>query len=349
MAVNGRSVKMQLSNRYQTLDLFLHTAPIEFMTRQPADAPDATDTFLEKITALPANVRGALWVTAAGVLFMGVAVLVRLVGDRIPITEMLFVRQSVMLVLASPILIRQFPQSVTTRRFKFHFARSLLAFVTMWIGFTVLLHLPIADATALGFAKSFFLTIFAIIFLKETVGLRRWAATIVGFVGVLIMLRPTAGVISPYALMAVGGAATAALVMTIVRYLARQELPITLLYYQTVLVGLMALPFAIAEWVTPNREEWLLLLAIGGLSAVAQIMNIRAFRIGEAAFLAALDYSRLLWATLFGFLLFAERPSTATLLGAAVIIGAAIYTIRREARLGKVIPQEKASRAQIAP
>ncbi len=324
-------------------------AAIGAMIQPPADAPESTKSLLEKTSALPGNVRGAIWVTAAGLLFMGVAVLIRFVGERIPVSEILFARQSIMLLFAAPVLIRYFPQSVITHRFRFHFARAALAFATMWIGFTALLHLPIADATALGFAKSFFLTIFAIIFLKETVGIRRWAATIAGFVGVLIMLQPTAGVISPYAMMAVGGAALGALVMTIVRHLARIEMPMTLLYYQTVLVGLMALPFAIAEWVTPNRTEILMLIATGGLSAVAQIFNIRAYRAGEAAFLAALDYSRLVWAALFGFVLFAERPSQATLIGAAVIITAAIYTIRRESRLGKVVPEEKASRGEIAP
>ncbi|MHA1190060.1 MAG: hypothetical protein ACTSSQ_06330, partial [Alphaproteobacteria bacterium] len=144
------------------LDLIVKPAHLWVMTPPPARAPDTAETFLQKIAALPGNVRGAIWITIAGLMFVSVAVLIRLVGDHIPVTEILFIRQSTMLVLSVPALIRLFPGSMTTHRFRFHIARAGLAFAAMWLGFTAVLHLPLADATALGFAKSFFLTIFAI-------------------------------------------------------------------------------------------------------------------------------------------------------------------------------------------
>jgi drug/metabolite transporter (DMT)-like permease len=214
--------------------------------------------------------------------------------------------------------------------------------IAMFGGFTAVVHLPLAEATALGFAKSFFITIFAIVFLHEVVGMRRWSAIIVGFAGVLIMLRPGVDGVSIYGILAVVGAAAGGLVMILIRYLSRFDKPVTILVYQTVFVGLLVLPIALYQWVWPTPREALILVAIGLVSMLGQICNIRAFAAGEATAIAALDYTRLLWAAIIGFVVFAETPSATTLIGAATIIGASIYTVWRESKRGQKLARSPA-------
>jgi drug/metabolite transporter (DMT)-like permease len=312
--------------------------------RESSGRPFNISSLSKRFIALPGNVRGAFWILCATLFFATMVSLIKSIGLRLPISEILFVRQSVMLVVALPVLIRHFPQSIITHHPWHHAARVSLAMVAMFCGFTAVVHLPLADATAIGFAKSFFITIFAIVFLKEIVGLRRWAAVIIGFLGVLIMLQPTADGIDFYGMLAVIGAAAAGLVMILIRYLSRFEEPITILTYQVVFVGLLVAPLAIYQWVWPTPSEMVTLIAIGVVSVAAQTFNIRAFRAGEATAIAALDYVRLIWAVAIGFVIFAEVPSLATLAGAALVIAASLYTVHREARRGQKLARSPAGR-----
>ena len=125
------------------------------------------------------------------------------------------------------------------------------------------------------------------------------------------------------------------MVMIILRILARIDRPTTILTYQALFVGLIMLPPAIWFWKTPSLDEFILMIAIGIISWAAQMCNIQAFRAGEATAIASIDYSRLLYSTIIGYFFFAELPDTATWIGAAIIIGAAVYTARREAVLGR--------------
>ena len=321
--------------------------PPDTLPKSPPDTqPDTSNSgrLIAWFSALSGNVRGAIWILTAAMFFSVVASLVKTIGARLPVLEILMVRQAVILVATLPVIIRHFPQALMTRKPWHHAARVCCALVAMFGGFTAVVHLPLADATALGFAKSFFITIFAIVFLKEIVGIRRWSAIIVGFVGVLIMLRPDAQGINIYGIMAVVGAAGGGLVMILIRYLSRFDKPITILTYQTVFVGLLATPLALYQWVWPTPREALILLAIGLVSMIGQMCNIRAFGAGEATAIAALDYTRLLWAAIIGFVIFTETPSATTLIGAAIIIGASIYTVWREAKRGQQLARSPAGR-----
>jgi drug/metabolite transporter (DMT)-like permease len=311
---------------------------------QPAGRSAAISALSDRFTALPGNVRGAFWILFATLFFAIMVSLIKAVGSRLPISEILFMRQSIMFVVALPVLVRHLPESIVTHHPWHHAARVCLAIVAMFCGFTAVVHLPLADATAIGFAKSFFITIFAILFLGEAVGFRRWAAVMVGFIGVMIMLQPTPAGINIYGVMAVVGAAAAGMVMIIIRYLSRFEQPITILTYQVVFVGLLVAPLAIYQWVWPTPTEMALLGAIGVVSVFAQTCNIRAFRAGEATSIAALDYIRLVWAAGIGMIIFAEVPSLATMAGAGLVIAASLYTVHREARRGQELARSPVGR-----
>ncbi len=282
---------------------------------------------------LAGNVRGAIWILLAGFLFTIMAGVIKSLGQRLHVTEILLFRQVVMTAIVAPVIIRGFPGSLKTDHPGLHAGRIIFAMTAMLAGFTAIIHIPLADATAISFARSFFITLFAIIFLKEVVGVRRWTATIVGFIGVLVMLRPTGtDALQVYGFIAAGGSAAAGMAITIIRKLSQWETPTTILSYQAIAVGLLMAPPAIWFWITPTAEEWMLLVLLGVVSYLAQYANIRAFRNGEATAIVPLDYARLVFATAIGVIIFSEWPDLSTYVGAAIIITASLYTVHREAR-----------------
>ena len=255
---------------------------------------------------------------------------VKIAGQSLHVTEILFVRQIVMIVIVMPKVLDHFPGCLKTERLDLQIIRVAFALVAMLCGFTALIHMPLADAVAIGFAKSFFVTIFAIWFLNEVVGIRRWVAVAVGFVGVIVMMQPGTEGFDPYSILALIGAAGAGLVMVIIRKLSKTDKPITTLSYQAFLVAICIAPAAIYFWEAPTMGEWVLLISIGIVSYGAQMLNIYAYTWGEASVLASLDYMRLLYATLFGWLVFETIPGPYTWIGSLVIIGASLYTVHRE-------------------
>ncbi|MBA4610397.1 DMT family transporter [Stappia taiwanensis] len=299
-----------------------------------------------RLSSLPGNLRGILWMLVAGLFFTTMVTLIKLLGARLHVTEIILIRQIFMAMIVAPTIVAGLPGSLVTRHGHLHALRIACASVAMFAGFTAVVHLPLADATALSFSKTFFVTIFAILFLGETVGRHRWLATIAGFIGVLVILRPDAGGgVNLYAGLAVAGAAAAAVVMILIRKLSQFERPVTILTYQAVFVGVIMLPFAIANWKTPTPAEWGLLVIAGFVSWAGQMCNIRAFRAGEASAIAAFDYVRLLYATAIGFLLFSDLPGLHTLAGATLIVAAALYTAWREAYLGKKVTTQSGLRS----
>lgn len=292
---------------------------------------------------LPGNVRGALTILIAAAFFAGMTLVIKLLGqgdyaggrEPMNVTQILFLRQVGMTAILLPTIWRHWPDNFRTSVPGWQAARIVFALIAMTCGFTAVIHMPLADATAIAFAKSFFTTIFAIIILHEVVGWRRWTATFVGFLGVVVMIRPFGlggnEAVSPYALYALAGAGAAGMVMVIVRRLSRTDSNITILSFQAVFVGLaMAVP-AMLFWVWPTWAEWGLVALLGVLSFAGQWLNIQAYRVGEASVMAVLDYARLIYATLLGWLFFQTVPDSWTWAGAAIVVAAAIYIVHREA------------------
>ena len=263
------------------------------------------------------------------------ALLIKLAGTGIHVTQIIFVRQLCIVVIMLPQLSKGFPGSVKTPQPLLHLARISAALVAMLCGFTAVINMPLADATAIGFAKSLFVTIFAIILLKETVGIRRWSATLIGFGGVLIMLQPGSAGFNIYGVYAATGAVAAGLVMVLIRIMARKDSPATILIYQAVGVALILAAPAIINWQPPDLTEWLLLLGIGITGYLSQLCNIYAYKYGEASLLAPLEYTRILYATLIGLIVFGDLPGVSTVTGATIVVLASAYTIHRERQLSK--------------
>ena len=281
--------------------------------------------------ALPGNLRGSLWVGLAVFFFTLMMTVIKLLGARLPVVEILFFRQLVMLGFLAPMLARGFPGALRTERPGLHAFRLLGASVAMLAGFEALVHLPLANATAISFAKALFVTVLATVLLRELVGPRRWAATAVGFAGVLIVVQPSLAGVNAYALLALLSALAVASVQIALRVLTRTERSITIMGFQAIVLTVLLAPAAAWWWVRPTPLEWVLLIAAGLFATLGQWCNVTGFRAGEAAALAPMDYTRLLFATTLGFIVFQETPGVATFAGAALIIAATLYTLRREA------------------
>ena len=284
---------------------------------------------------LPDNLKGTLFLMLASVLLSLMALLIKLLGQHLHVTQILLLRQLGMMLMVLPAIMRNFPGSLRSTRPGLQILRMGFAIIAMLGGFTAIIHLPLADATAIFFAKSFFVTIFAVLFLGEFVGVYRWSAVALGFVGVLIMLQPGTANFSVYSLASLVGAAAAAAVMILLRILSRSETADTIMTWSALGIGIvMALP-GIYYWQPPTVSEWGLLAALAVVSYFGQRCNIFAYKHGEASLLASLDYVRLLWATLFGFLVFGDFPGVPTWVGASIVVAAAVFTIYRETRRGR--------------
>lgn len=281
---------------------------------------DLNEKFRRWMSGLSGNLQGAVWVVLAGLVLTVMTALIKAVGAEIPVIQILFIRQLVMASSMMPRIVRNPRAAFQTSTLPLHMTRIGLATVAMLAGFTAMVHLPLADAVAIGFSRSFFVAIFAILILHEVVWAHRWAGIVAGFIGVLIITDPRGGQVDQYALLALLSAAASALTMVIVRKLAQSERLTTVIIYQAFGVGTILLIPAAMLWVAPTPGQWALLICIGFLSVVGQSLTFQAFRVGEATAMAPFDYLRLVYSAVIGAIFFAESPTLTVMAGAGLIV-----------------------------
>lgn len=288
------------------------------------------------------NVRAALWLFASATLFTLSTVLIKMLGERLSPFQIAFFRLALSLVIIAPFLIRagRAPGGIKTSVPFLQIARGIFGSLATIAGFYAVIHLPLADAQAISFARTLFVVPLAALVLAETVGPRRWLAVFIGFAGVLIMLRPggTAFGLSLGSISAISHAFFVGVATILVRVASRYDRPVTLMFYTGVIGSIVSAVPAYFVWQTPTTEEFLLLLLMGVLAAAAHNCFIRAYAIGEASAIAPLDYTRLLLAALAGYVVFDQFPDLYSWIGALIIAGSAIYIVRREAQLGRQGP-----------
>jgi drug/metabolite transporter (DMT)-like permease len=190
--------------------------------------------------------------------------------------------------------------------------------------------LPIAEASATSFVSPLFVTALSIVFLAERVGLRRWLATAVGLIGVLIILRPGSGAFHPAALFSIVSALAWACTLIMTRVMSGTERAITTMAYSSI-TGLAILSVLVPfVWVTPSWHDIFFGVVIGVASTAGQWIVVLAFRYANASVLAPFSYTQLLWVSFLGFLIFGEVPDVWTVTGAAFIVASGLYTAHRE-------------------
>ncbi len=287
----------------------------------------------DPILNLTANIKGALWILLSCMLFSSMGAVAKTLGQELSSFEVAFARALFGFLWLLPIALREGPQIWRTAHPGMHLARIVIGSTAMLCGFYALTHIPLAEATAISFTKPLFMVVFAALILRETVRARRWTATAIGLIGVLVMLRPGVGVLQPAALIGVVSAIAAASVSILIKQIVLTEKNTTTLLYMGLGSTLIAAVPAAFTWITPSLFQIGLMAAMGALGVTGQWAMMMGFRLGEASALAPFDYARLPVAAFYGYVFFAEVPSIYTLIGTLIIVASTLYIARRESML----------------
>lgn len=270
---------------------------------------------------------------------VGVALLVlndaigKLLTARYDPAQIIFVRN----LIATPVILLIVWRvtglaSLHGARLWVHAGRGLLQFCGGYMYFRSLQHLPLAEATVLVFSAPIFIALLSGPLLREAVGRSRWAAVLLGFAGVLIIVQPGGVAFQPAALLALGTAFFYALFMLSARGIPRTEGILCMMFYVNFFPLLFSIPVAAVVWRPVALDDLWLFAAMAAAGSVGLTMIAQAFRMAPAAVVAPFDYTALIWAAAFGFLIWGDLPGIWTLVGAAVIVTSGALILLREGR-----------------
>ena len=289
------------------------------------------ERFSKNWVKLSGNIRGIVWLSIGAFLFSITDVIVKLLGRKFDPMELALFRYGIGMIILTPIFLKMGLENLKTKKIGLHIIRMLLAMLAQVGIFITVINIPLADATAIFFSKPLFTTIIAVFLVSEIVSKRRWSATAIGFLGVIIMVRPGDGSMNLIALVGVAAALTFAIANVLIRVLSRTEPPNRILFYYHIGGIIVFTGPAIFVWQTPIGIEWVLLISVAVLTTIGMTCFVRAFSIGEANAVGPIEYVRLIYAAIFGYFVFSEIPSLWTGVGAILIIASAIYIARDEA------------------
>lgn len=279
-------------------------------------------------------VRAVLLTLGAAFCFTLETLVVKAVTD-VPLATIVLARALGQLLWTMPALARDPIGVMRTPVLPLQLLRGLLSIVCWYLYFFAFAGLPLATGTVLSFTAVLFVTALAGPILGERVRLRRWSATLIGFVGVLVILRPGGVPLDWAVASSIAAALLGAAIMLLTKLLSRVERTETIMFYIGVVAVAVSLPIAWPGLAWPGWGNFGFLLLAGFCGPLAMQMWITSLRLADASFLAPISYVRLIFATGFGILLFDEVPDWGLGLGAALIIGSAIYITRREAQLAR--------------
>src|SRR6202162_3385773 len=247
--------------------------------------------------------------------------------------QLLWLRACAALIVLSPMIWRHRATFMQLERLWLQLLRVALSTIEVAAFFLATVYLPLADVVTYYLACPIFVTALSAMFLRERVGWRRWSAVLIGFCGVLLALRPSSQTVSWPAIIALGGSLSFAVLMLITRSL-RATPDIVLASSQfagTFALGALS-PFG---WVTPSIGSLGLFAAAGCISVSALFCVNRSLKLAQASVVVPYQYSMIVWAVMFGYAVFGDVPSPATILGAAILIGAGFYIFLRERAMGR--------------
>ena len=259
---------------------------------------------------------------------------VKLAGEQgVHVTESLFYRQLIAMPLICFLIMRSregWP-SIVSNKHRLHILRSTLGIVAMGLNFWAMTLLPLADATTISFTVPIFATLFAALVLQEKVGIRRWSAILIGFIGVLIVVQPGGSQIPAFgAAVALGGALVTAAVTMVIRMLGRTETSVVTIFWFSVYTLPALTVCAFIYGGGHDARTWAYLLGVGVFGALGQLCITQSLRYAPVSTIVPMDYSALIWASIFGIVLFGQYPGLSIWLGAPIIIGSGLFIAWRE-------------------
>ena len=275
--------------------------------------------------------RGIHWVILATFLFVTMDASVKaLLRDGYELPQVIWGRYFFHVLLLVIVLAPRIRIVAQSGNLKLQLTRSVLMLLTTSLFFAGLMFVPLAEASAMMLLSPLVVTALAMPILKEPVGPRRWAGVVLGMLGAMIIIRPGSEFISLGILLPAAAACSFAIYQVSTRYLSEVDPILTTLFF-TALVGAvitsMVAPF---YWTPPSSKAWMLLITAGVCGGIGHFALIKALTLSPASIIAPYSYLNLIWATIYGFLLFAELPDIWTIGGAAIITGSGLYVYHRE-------------------
>ena len=291
--------------------------------------------------------RAAAYMLASTLCFGAMAVVIRIASAELHTFEIAFFRNFFGLLAVLPLLAGANRAALRTRQLPRYFVRCAIGICSMLAGFWAIGHLPLAQAISLSYSTPLFVTIAAVLFLGEQVRARRWAAVALGFVGVLVIVRPGSADFTAGTLIALLAAVLSGVVAIQIKQLSRVDSANTIVLYTYLFWVPMSLLPALFVWQWPQGAMWVWVIAAGVLGTGGQLLWTHALKLGEVSALTPISFMQLPLVALAGWLWFDESIDRWTVIGAAIILASNAYIAHREAVLARRAASNAPSEAAI--
>lgn len=288
---------------------------------------------MRRVERLPPTVRGLMWVSLSGFLFVMLNTLLRTLSLQLHPMQAQFLRYLAAVLVMLPLIARSGVAAYWPSRVGGQFARGAVHAAGLVLWFTALPHIPLADTTAIGFTGPIFIMLGAYLFFREAMRWDRWLAALIGFAGVLIVVAPgLSGSGGYYSLIMLASSPVFAASFLMTKALTRYERTEVIVLWQAIAVTVLSLPLAVWFWSAPSAWQWVAFLGTGIMGVTAHYSITRGFAVADISSTQSVKFLDLVWASTMGWLVFSESPSTSTLMGGAVICGSTIWIAHRESR-----------------
>lgn len=282
--------------------------------------------------SLSPTMRGAIFMVIATIGWTGMFIFVRLLVDDYSTFEILFLRNAVALLVLTPLIIRSGSGVLRTEKLWLHILRASLSYLGMLGLYFGISRLPLGDVVALSFTQPLFITILAALILGEAVGMARWRATIIGFLGVLIIVRPGFAEIGVATIAVIVAALLYGASNVCIKMLMRTDTPLQAVIYVNLIMMPLAMVPALFTWTTPGWTDFGLMIGVGLSGTLGVYMLTKSYHAADASAVVPYDFLRLPMTAGCAFILFGEILDIWTWIGAAVIFGSSYALVRVEAR-----------------
>ncbi|MSO93671.1 MAG: DMT family transporter [Rhodospirillales bacterium] len=290
-------------------------------------------TLAHRFRGAPGWVRGIVYMVATGVVLAWMQVAIRMAAEEMHPFEVSFFRILLGVLVFVPVMVRDGLGVFRTNNLRLHVIRSAAFVGATFCFYTAVQLVPLAKVTALDFSGPLFATVLAVVMLGEKIRVRRIAALLIGFAGMLVVVRPDAGELDTGTILMLGTSVCWGISIITIKVASRTESSTTITLYSMVLGAPFALLAALPFWQTPTPEQLPILLVIGIGTTVANWCYAQAFRAADLTLVLPFDFLRLIWAAVIGFLLYSEIPTLWVWVGATMIFGSVVYIAYRESRL----------------
>lgn len=269
--------------------------------------------------------------------FVLMSVCIKATGDHLPLFQIVFFRNFFALL---PLIFFIYFLKLNFRsinNLKLHILRAIIGITAMSLFFISLRYVPLVEMQTISYSSVFFISILSIFFLGEKIGYRRIIAIIVGFIGVIVILKPTSAIFSNYSILPLIASLFLSMAVIVLKKILLTNNNILSVWVFTILCTLISLFFYNESWIWPNNFDLSLMIASGILGFIAQICLTKSFQLADASLLAPLDFSSVIWSFFLGYIFFAELISINVLIGGSIIIVSVGYIFYRERVLQKQV------------